>query len=598
MFLIFLNHFPGPGTGGAAGTRTGMAPAELRSAMAQVLQHSLTSLADSAEAAQREMLAGDQEPEWVVQLLDLAASLRGMAISLGSEAPDGPAPQEHWRGFLLEQKDRVRSLSVTVAAFDRGPELVAALNGQLKALNRILRSGTGNPLASLRGLELLLESALPEATRQRAQPLSLVRHVLASLRVALFRPLDRGIHWPALDQIRGSLHWLWNHLGWSLPRIDGQLLERSLPADARALLRGMRESHPQAFRTVARALVSHLALARLLEGLEPAANTSITQRYAAVPRFWVVASELARLADGVFNPRSAEALPPESEAARLLEPYLRQAVLSLLQDQATIQGQLLQHLASDDVDQLASALDNLRALLLNHQRQLTGDLLGLFSPELRQRLFPDSPSLSEEGDRLRQRLYRLWLYLDPLLAKVQVQLELRDWPRLALALAQAESQVAGFRRSPEFLLIRSVDRTEFDRLAQAFNRTLDDPEDMETALAEAADRAGEMLRFLDVFLLRINARVPLIRLDLNAAREACANGRELQDGKTPAPDRPRLAHRLVQSTRTLGVRDPQSLNLLKRWVRAERGGRDARAPLEALLSHLQHLASRLDTALH
>jgi hypothetical protein len=107
-----------------------------------------------------------------------------------------------------------------------------------------------------------------------------------------------------------------------------------------------------------------------------------------------------------------------------------------------------------------------------------------------------------------------------------------------------------------------------------------------------------MLRFLDVFLLRINARVPLIRLDLNAAREACANGRELQDGRTPAPDRPRLAHRLVQSTRTLGVRDPQSLNLLKRWVRAERGGRDARAPLEALLSHLQHLASRLDTALH
>jgi len=33
-------------------------------------------------------------------------------------------------------------------------------------------------------------------------------------------------------------------------------------------------------------------------------------------------------------------------------------------------------------------------------------------------------------------------------------------------------------------------------------------------------------------------------------------------------------------------------------VRAERGGRDSAPPLEALLSHLAHLASRLDTALN
>jgi hypothetical protein len=60
----------------------------------------------------------------------------------------------------------------------------------------------------------------------------------------------------------------------------------------------------------------------------------------------------------------------------------------------------------------------------------------------------------------------------------------------------------------------------------------------------------------------------------------------------------RLAHKLIQATKTLAVRDPQSRNLLKRWVRAERGGRDFRGPLEALLSHLEHLASRLDAALN
>ena len=111
---------------------------------------------------------------------------------------------------------------------------------------------------------------------------------------------------------------------------------------------------------------------------------------------------------GCYHPRVVEHLPKGGEEALLLGAFLRQAVLSLLQDQATIRGLLQQTLANNDVDQLASTLDNLKVLLLSHQRQLMADLAGLFSPELRQRLFPDSPSLTEEGDRLRQRLHRLW----------------------------------------------------------------------------------------------------------------------------------------------------------------------------------------------
>ena len=169
-----------------------------------------------------------------------------------------------------------------------------------------------------------------------------------------------------------------------------------------------------------------------------------------------------------------------------------------------------------------------------------GDLVGLFSKELRQKLFPDSPSLTEEGDRLRQRLHRLWLYLDPVLARVQVQLELQNWPRLALTLAQAQGQMVAFRRSPEFVLIRSVDREEFEALTQRFIQTLEDPEEIEAALAQGAAIAGDLLRFLDVFLLRINARVPLIRLDLNTAREAHGLAVELVPQRAEAPDRVRL----------------------------------------------------------
>jgi len=585
LFLVFLNQVPA------------QHPEETRATLGLVLQHSLATLEETAAAAHQEMLAQHLEPEWVVQILDLIAALRTMAISLDPQAGEGSRLKDHWSTFLQEEKEPVRRLFAALGRGPQGPALVEQLNQQMKLLNRTLQSGTGNPLSALRKLELLLAGALPEDTRVRAEPLLLVQHVISSLRISLFRPLDRGFHWPAVEQIKGSLQWLWDHLDWTMPRADEHLLEHSLPLDVRTLLKLLRESHPPAFRIVARALASHLALLNLVESLEPAVNASIAHRYALVPAFSVIESELGRLAERVFHPQAAEKLPKGSEEALLLGTFLSQAVLSLLQDQATIHALLQQTLASDDVDQLATTLDSLRVILMSHQRQLMGNLVGLFSPELRQKLFPDSPSLTEEGDRLRQRLYRLWLDLDPVLAQVQVHLELQNWPKLALALAQAQYQVAAFRRSPEFLLIRTLDRQEFERLTQQFTRMLDDPEDVQPALREAADMAGELLRFLDVFLLRINARVPLIRLDLNTSREAHQCGLELMGLADQAPDRTRLAHKLIQTTKTMAVRDPQSLNLLRRWVRAERGGREFRAPLEALLSHLDRLSSRLDTAL-
>ena len=582
LFLAFLNQFSEKRLG------------EARPAMGLVLQHSLAHLGELAAAAHREVLDQNREPDWVIHLLDLIASLRTMATSLTSG--EGSQLREHWTAFLQDEREPIRLLFGILGARENGPALVARLNQQMKVLNRALQTGSGNPLEALRRLEAFLEGALPEPTRLRAEPLLLVQHVISSLRVVLFRPLDRGVHWPAVEHIRGSLQWLWNHLGWSLPRVEDRLLERNLPRDVRALLKQLREGHPPSFRIVARALVSHLALLSLVEGMEPAVNASIPQRYAVVPHFYVIESELGRLAERVFHPRVADSLP-KGEEALLLGAFLRQAVLSLLQDQATIRGLLLQTLTTEDVDQLATTLDSLRALLLSHQRQLMGDLVGLFSAELRQKLFPDSPSLTEEGDRLRQRLHRLWQYMDPALGQIRLHLELRNWPRLALALSQTQGQVVNFRRSPEFLLIRSVDRLEFERLTQQFTRLLEDPADIELSLAEGAEMVGEILRFLDQFLLRINARVPLIRLDLNTSREARRLGHTLRETRPESPDRSRLTHRLIQTTKPLGVRDPQALNLLKRWVRAERGGREVLPPLDALISHLEHLSCRLDAAL-
>lgn len=584
LFLAFLNQFSDKRLG------------EIRQAMALVIQHCLANLEQMAQAAHLEILDQNQEPEWVVHLLDLIASLRTMATSLGSEE-DGRY-QGHWAGFLQDRREHFRNLFQILEGREGGAKLSQQLNHHMKLLNQALKTGTGRPLEAIRRLEALLDSALPEETRLRAEPLLLVQHVISSLRMTLFRPLDRGIHWPAVEHVRGSLQWLWNHLGWTLPRAEERLLENGLPEEVRALLKQLRQDHPPAFRIVARALASHLALLSLVEKMEPSVNASIQERYATVPTFYIIESELGRLAERVYNPRIAEQLPKGSEEALLLGAFLRQAVLSLLQDQATIRGLLQQTLANNDLDHLATTLDNLRALLLNHQRQLMGDLAGLFSSELRQRLFPDSPSLTEEGDRLRQRLHRLWDYLDPTFQQIQLHLELQDWPRLALTLGQAQNQVVGFRRSPEFLLIRSLDRQEFERLAQAFVRVLDNPSDIERALREGSDLLGEMLRFLDVFLLRINARVPLIRLDLTTAREAQKLCQRLLESNKDALDRTRSAHRLIQTTKPLGVRDPQALALLKRWVRAERGGKDVKNALEVLGSHLEHLAKRLEAALN
>ena len=583
LFLAFLNQF------------SANPPGETRPAMGLVLQHSLDNLGEMAAFAHREVLAQYAEPEWVIHLLELVASLRAMGTSMGS--CEGSQLRAHWGAFLQEEKEPFKKLVVVLGAGAEGPALVARLNHQMKVLNRTLQDGPGNALQATRNLETLLESAVPDDTRLRGEPLLLVQHVISSLRIVLFRPLDQGVHWPAVENIKGSLQWIWNHLGWQLPRVEESLLARTLPADVRKLLKLLREEHPPSFRVVARALASHLALLGLVEDMVPHVNASIAQRYAAVPNFYVIESELGRLAERVFHPRAAEHLPQGSEEALLLGAFLRQAVLSLLQDQATIRGFLQQTLANQDVDQLATTLDNLRALLVNHQRQLMGDLVGLFSKELRQKLFPDSASLTEEGDLLRQRLHRLWQHLDPTLAQVQLHLELSQWPRLALVLAQAQSQVVAFRRSPEFLLIRNIDRQEFERLTQQFVRILDAPEDIEPALRDAAEIVGELLRFLDIFLLRINARVPLIRLDLSTSREAHRLGLQLQEAKGDVPDRARLAHKLIQITKPLGVRDPQALSLLKRWVRAERSGREVRVPLEALVSHLKRLSSRLDAAL-
>ena len=583
LFLAFLNQF--------SDRRLG----EARSAMGLVLQHSLVHLGEMAQAAHRDLLSYHREPAWVIDLLDLIASLRTMSSSLGSE--DGPRLMEHWAVFLQENRDHFRNLFLVVGEGDAAAELRPRLNQQLKALNHSLQIPSGRPLEQARRLEVLLQGALPEATRSRAEPLLLVQHVIANLRMSLVRPLDRGVHWPAVENVRGSLQWLWNHLGWTLPRVEGRFFEERLPPEVRDLLKQLRRDHPPSFLVVARALASHLALLGMVERMEPAANASIAERYATVPTFFVVESELGRLAERVYHPRVAESLPKGSEESLLLGAFLRQAVLSLLQDQATIRGLLQQTLANNDVDQLASSLDNLKALLLSHQRQLMADLVGLFSPELRQRLFPDSPSLTEEGDRLRQRLHRLWEYLDPSHQQILLHLELQDLPRLALALGQAQNQIASFRRSPEFLLIRSQDRVEFDRLTQQLGRILDNPEEIEAALREGSEVLGELLRFLDVFLLRINARVPLIRLDLTSAREAHKLCLQLSELARESPDRTRTSHKLIQTTKSLGVRDAQALSLLKRWVRSERGGRDSGAALETLGSHLEHLAARLEAAL-
>ena len=129
-------------------------------------------------------------------------------------------------------------------------------------------------------------------------------------------------------------------------------------------------------------------------------------------------------------------------------------------------------------------------------------------------------------------------------------------------------------------------------------RSLDDPENMERSLQDATELSSEMLRFLEQFLLRINARVPLIRHDLAISREAFKLCEQIDSAPKDSHDRIRLVHKLIQTTKRLGVRDPQALALLKRWVRTERGAKDSTASLRMLGSHLERLSMRLDAALN
>lgn len=588
LFLAFLTQFNPRRMGDA------------RASMGLVIEHGLARLGRQAKECHRDFLQEPGTAPWIGQALDLVASLRALALSAGSAAgsAEGLPLRRDWAAFLTDHGEDFREVAVALQEVEEGSTLATRLHSQLKTLNRNLRNAEGRPEEALRKLADLLESATPLETRRKVEPLLLVEHVVSNLRLSLRRPLEKGmeagIHWPAVAQIHGSLQWLWNHLGWQLPRVEAKDLQRVLPREVRKLLQQIRKDDPAAFHLLARSLGGHLAIMGLLEGLGPFTHASEEARYAAVAPFLVVEGELGRMADRTYSPDGLQSLKPGPESQRL-RGLFRQAALAQRQDQSTVRALLQQALAAPDTDQLAIGLDNLRALLLAHQRNQVGDLVGVFSPDLRQRLYPESVSLAEEGDRLRQRLHRLYESLTPLQNQLQLHLELQDWPRLALGLAQGQQQASAFRRSPEFPLIRPADREEADRLIQLLARTLDGPADVRQALVEGTDLVAELLRFLELLLLRINARAPLIRHDLEIARGALDLCGQLKAAE--GPDRNRLAQKLLQTAKRLGVRDPQSLVLLKRWVRAERSQKDQRANLDPLAAHLDRLAARLDAAL-
>jgi hypothetical protein len=584
LFLAFLTQFNPRRLG------------EARAAMGLVIEHGLTRLGRQAKECHRELLQEPGTAPWIGQALDLVASLRALALSAGG-VDDLPLRRD-WAAFLTDHGEDFREVASALQGLDDGATLAARLHAQLKTLNRNLRNAEGRSEESLRKLADLLESATPLETRRKVEPLLLVEHVATNLRLSLRRPLEKGvdggIHWPSVAQIHGSLQWLWNHLGWQLPRVEARDLQRVLPKEVRKLLQQIRKEDAAAFRVLAKSLGGHLAIMGLLEGLGPFAHATEEVRYAAVAPFLVVEAELGRMAERTYAQEALADLKPGPEAQKL-RGLFRQTVLAQRQDQSTVRALLQQALAAPDTDQLAVGLDNLRALLMAHQRNQVGDLVGVFSPELRLRLYPESVSLAEEGDRLRQRLHRLYESLTPLQNQLQLHLELQDWPRLALGLAQAQQQASAFRRSPEFPLIRPADREEADRLIQLLARTLDGPADVRQALVEGTDLVSELLRFLELLLLRINARAPLIRHDLEIARGALDLSSQLK--AATGPERSRLAQKLLQTAKRLGVRDPQSLVLLKRWVRAERSQKEQRANLDPLAAHLERLAARLDAAL-
>lgn len=581
IFLAFLHQF--------SARRLG----ESRAAMGLVMQHSLGRLGHQAETAHRELMVELKQPEWVGQLLDLLASLRAMAPT---PTEDAGALRALWAAFLADHRDPFRQVLAALQTAENGAATVARLNAQMKSLNRAIQ-GQGRLEEPLARLVEQLESCIPAEIHARVQPLILLEHVVSNLSLSLLRPLDRGIHWPAIEQVRGSLRWLWDHLGWTLPRMDAELLRDRMSTELRRLLGQIRREDRAAFSVVARALASHISLLDLLESMEPASSASPRDRYAAVPTFFVIESELGRMSERAYDPERAALLDPDRPEAPRLRAYLRQAVLSLHQDQGTLRSLLQQALAGQDADQLDQTLDNLRTLLVNHQKQLMGELVGIFSPDVQQRLFPESPSTMEEGERLRLRIQRLWEQVPPLHGQLLLHLELQDWPRLALGLSQTYRHLLAFRRSPEFPLMRRPDREEGERLIQDLGRLLESPEDVPQALRDGMDLLGELMRFLELFLLRINARAPLIRQDLEVAQEALkviANLKQVPTGS----ERTRFSHQLIQTAKRLGVRDPQALALLKRWVRAERGQREGSlSALEQLAAHLRHLALRLEAAL-
>ena len=582
LFLAFLHQF--------SPRRLG----EARTSMGQVLQHSLARLGHLAEMAHREVMVEQEQPAWVGLLLDLLASLRAMAPPAGEDAG---VLRALWAAFLEDHRGSFREILAALQTCENGPAAVARLNTQMKAVNRAIQ-GQGRLEESLARLAEQLEACIPPEIHARVEPLILLQHVISNLRLSLIRPLDRGIHWPAVEQVRGSLRWLWDHLAWVLPRIDAELFRDRMPAELRRLLQDIRKEDRATFSVVARALASHISLMGLIESLEPASGASIQDRYAAVPTFLVIESELGRMADRVYAPERAADLDGSRPEIPRLRAYLRQAVLSLHQDQETLRSLLQQVLAAQDPELLAHTLDNLRALLVNHQKQLMGELVGIFSPDVQQRLFPESPSMMEEGERLRLRIQRLWEQVPPLHGQLLLDLELQDWPRLALGLAQTYRHLLAFRRSPEFPVMRRPDRVEAERLIQDLGRLLESPGEISKALRDAMDVLGELLRFLELFLLRLNARVPLIRQDLDVAQEALTLIASLKEGPSTGPERTRLSHKFIQTVKRLGVRDAQALVLLKRWVRAERSQRESPLPtLEQLAAHLRQLALRLEAAL-
>lgn len=580
-FLAFLHQF--------SPRRLG----EGRNAMGLVILHSLGRLGSQAETAHRELLEELRQPEWVARLLDLLASLRAMSLAPTEHQED---LRHHWSSFLADHRDAFRDILAALQGSEAGSATVARLNSQLKTVNRAFQ-GQGRLEESLARLAELLEACIPADIHARVEPLLLLEHVVSNLRLSLVRPLDRGIHWPAVEQVRASLRWLWDHLGWSLPRMDAERFRDSMPPELRRLLQDIRRTDPTAFSIVARGLMGHVALLGLLEGLESASSAGMRDRYAAVPTFLVLESELGRLAERAYDPARGDALASERPESHRLRAFLRQAVLSLHQDQGTLRSLLQQALAGQDADQLAQTLDNLKGLLINHQKQLMGELVGIYSQDVQHRLFPESPSMMEEGERLRLRIQRLWEQVPPLHGQLQLHLELQDWPRLALGLSQAYRHLLAYRRSPEFPLMRRPDREEAERLIQELGRLLEAPQEVPQALREAMDLLGELLRFLELFLLRINARIPLIRQDLDVAQDALGLIEDLRQHPL-GTERTRLSHKLIQTAKRLGVRDPQSLTLLKRWVRMERSQREPSQPtLDQLAAHLRQLALRLEAAL-